>query len=66
MLEIPKKILLDENQQPDAVQVPIAVFEKIEDILENFGLAKLMDEAKDDEVISGDEALHYYASLKRS
>jgi hypothetical protein len=65
MLEIPKKYVLDENQQPDAVQIPISVFEKIEDILENFGLAKLMAEVEDEEVLLGDEALSYYASLKR-
>jgi RelB Antitoxin alpha helical domain len=47
------------------VQIPISVFEKIEDILENFGLAKLMDEVKDEETLSGDAALSYYASLKR-
>lgn len=36
MLDIPKKIVLDENQQPDAVQVPIAVFERIETIYRQF------------------------------
>jgi RelB Antitoxin alpha helical domain len=65
MLEIPKKYVLDENQQPDAVQIPISVFERIEDILENFGLAKLMGEVEDDETLSGDAALSYYATLKR-
>lgn len=64
MLEIHKNYLLDENQQPIAVQIPIAEFEKIEEILEDYGLAQLMDEIKDEEPISKDEALKYYQSLK--
>ena len=42
MLEINKNYLLDRNQKPIAVQIPIAEFEKIEEILENYGLARLM------------------------
>lgn len=42
MLDIPKKYIFDEQQHPFAVQIPIKVFEQIEEILENFGLAKLM------------------------
>ena len=36
----------------------------IEEILKNFGLAKLMQEVEDDELLSGDEAYSYYQSLK--
>ncbi len=36
----------------------------IKEILENFGLAKLMQEVEDDELLSGDEAYWYYQSLK--
>ena len=36
----------------------------IEEILENFGLAKLMQQVEDDELLSGDEAYSYYQSLK--
>lgn len=62
MLEIHKNYILDENQRPIAVQVPIAEFEQIEDILENIGLAKLMEETGDeeDERLSKPEALKYY------
>ena len=35
----------------------------IEEILENFGLSKLMQEVEDDEVLSGDEAYLYYQSF---
>lgn len=64
MLEIHKNYVLGENQQPIAVQISIAEFEKIEKILEDFGLAKLMEEIEDEEPISKDEALRYYQSLK--
>ena len=63
MLEIHKNIVLDENQQPIAVQIPIAEFEKIEEILEDYGLAKLMKESKNEERLSKEEALPYYKFL---
>ena len=64
MLEINKNYLLDKNQKPIAVQIPIAEFEKIEEILENYGLAQLMDETKNDKTFNKEEALNYLASLK--
>ncbi|MFQ4145246.1 hypothetical protein [Chlorogloeopsis sp. ULAP02] len=64
MLEITKNYVMDENQQPIAVQIPIADFEKIEEILENYGLVKLMEESKDEERLSKDEAWKYYQYLK--
>ena len=36
----------------------------IEEILENFVLAKLMQEVEDDELLSGDAAYSYYQSMK--
>lgn len=64
MLEVNKRIVLDENQRPFAVQIPIAEFERIEDIIENYGPSKLMDEAKDDEKLIAADAKDYYRSLK--
>jgi hypothetical protein len=66
MLEIHKNYLYNENQQPIAVQIPIEEFEKIEEILEDYGLAQLMNEVKDEKPLSKDEALKYYQSLKDS
>jgi hypothetical protein len=65
MLDIPKQYVTDENQNPLAVQIPIATFQQIEEILENFGLVKLMEEAEDSERLTGEEALAYYRSLKQ-
>ncbi|MFM7439999.1 MAG: hypothetical protein ACKO2V_15620, partial [Snowella sp.] len=64
MLSIPKQYVLDEEQKHLAVQIPIAVYNQIEEILEDFGLAKLMEEVENDEQLSGDIAYSYYQSLK--
>lgn len=64
MLDIHKNIVLDENQQPIAVQIPIAEFEKIEEILEDYGLAKLIKESENEERLSKGVALNYYRYFK--
>ncbi len=64
MLKIHKNIVLDENQKPVAVQIPLSDFERLEEVIENYGLAKLMGEVKDDERLSIEEAKTYYQSLK--
>lgn len=64
MLKIHKHMVLNENQKPIAVQIPIEDFECLEEIIENYGLAKLMDEEKYDELLSIEDAKSYYRSLK--
>jgi len=66
MLEIHKKIVLDEDQKPFAVQIPIKEFERLEEVVENYGLAKLMDEVEDEERLSLEDAKKYYQSLKKN
>lgn len=51
-----KNYVMDENQQAIAVQIPIADLEKIEQILGNYGLVKLMEESEDEEPLSKDKA----------
>jgi hypothetical protein len=63
-MELHKNIVLDENQQPVAVQIPIAEFHRIEEVIENYGLSKLMDEVSDDKQLSIQEAKAFYRSLK--
>ncbi len=65
MLEIHKNIVFDENQKPIAVQIPIEEFERMEEVIENYGLAKMMDEVADDERLSVQEAKQLYQSLKK-
>lgn len=59
MLDIRKQYVVDENQQPIAVQISIADFEQIEEILEDFALVKLMEAEEDTERLSKAEALGY-------
>ena len=64
MLEIHKKIVLGEDHRPFAVQIPIDEFERLEEVIENYGLSNLMDAVKDEERLSVNEAQQYYKSLK--
>lgn len=66
MIGIHKNIVLDENQNPIAVQIPIKEFERLEEIIENYGLAQLIDEVSDDEQFSLQEAKTFYRSLKQN
>ena len=63
-LEIHKKIVLDENNKPFAVQIPIEEFIRMEEVVENFGLSKLMDEIEEEDVLQAREAQDYYQALK--
>lgn len=64
MLEIHKRYVTNEEMEAIAVQIPIDEFEKIEEVLENFGFVQLMEEADNDEILSKDEAVKYYFALK--
>ena len=64
MLKIHKNIVLNESQKPTAIQIPIKEFEHMEEVIENYGLAKLMDETSGDKRLSVKEAREYYQSLK--
>jgi hypothetical protein len=66
MLEIHKSIVVDENQKPVAIQIPFDEFQRIEEVIENFGLAELMAEGESDERLAGNAAKEYYESLKAS
>ena len=66
MLEINKNYILDNNHKPIAVQIPIDEFEKIEEILENYGLVKLIEEVEHDDTLSEQEALKYLESIKNN
>lgn len=49
MLELNKNYVFDENQNAIAVQIPITEFEKIEEIIEDYGLAQLIEDAIENE-----------------
>ncbi len=66
MLNIHKSIILDESQKPIAVQIPIKEFEHLEEIIENYGLSKLIDDVSHDEKLSVKDAKKHYQSLKQN
>ena len=61
-----KKYITDENNNRLAVEIDIKTFKKIEEILENFGLYRLMQKTEGSEALTIDEAKVYYNSLKKS
>jgi rubrerythrin len=63
MLKIKKKFVTNEANKKIAVQIDIKTFEKIEEILENDGLVKLMQETTDEESLDIEQAKNYYSKL---
>ena len=63
-MKIHKYYVLDENQIPIAVQIPLSGFERLEEAIEDHGLAQLINEVQDEERLTGEDAYNYYRSLK--
>ncbi len=66
MFGLRKNYVMDENQQPIAVQISIDDFQRLEEILEDYGLARLMDQVSEDnrERFSKEEGIAYYRSIE--
>ena len=64
MLNLHPNFLTDEDNNKVAVQLSIKTFKKIEEVLENYSLYKLM-EAEDDKPLELNEAKIYYGKLKK-
>lgn len=60
-----KNYVLDENKKPIAVMLPISEFERLETIIEDYGLSKLIDETINDESLTVNEAKAFYGNLKK-
>jgi len=63
MLKINKEYVTTDDNKRKAVLIDISTFEKIEEIIENYGLGKYMEEIKDEEALSLREAASYYETL---
>jgi len=66
MEELKRTYIVDEQNQRIAVQIDIETFNRIEEILENYALAKLIKETVDDDALKLDEAIPYYESLEKA
>lgn len=65
MLNIKKRYLTNEDNQPIAVQVDIETFEKIEQIIEDYALAQLIEENNPKENLTLEEAKAYYDKMRK-
>ena len=66
MTTIPRKYITDARNQKQAVIIDLETFIRMESIIEDKGLAKFMEEAEEDDTLSGQEAKKYYALFKKS
>ncbi len=66
MLNIKKEYVVADDNQKRAVLIDIETFEKIEEILEEFGLAKYMEKIEEESTLSLEEAKRYYQALEKN
>ena len=66
METIDKKFIIDEHNNKIAVQIPIETFEKIEEVLEDYALFKLIKENEGQEILGLKEAKAYYELLDKT
>ena len=64
-MELQPNYIVDNNNHKIAVQLDIKTYEKVTEALENYALFKFIDENKNDEKLSLEDAKAYYASLKK-
>ena len=64
MTSIPREYIVDSNNQKKAVILDINEFRRMEEIIEQQGLAKLMEEVENEEALPRDQAKKYYDSIK--
>ena len=66
MLDIRRQYIVTDDNKRKAVLIDIKTFEKIEEILESYGLGKYMEEVEDEEALPLGAAKRYYATLEKS
>lgn len=66
MEELKKSYAVDDQNRKVAVQLDIETFNKLEEVLENFALARLMEENGDGDLLELNDALAYYGSLEKA
>ncbi|CDH43554.1 MAG: hypothetical protein IPL59_21910 [Candidatus Competibacteraceae bacterium] len=65
-MQIDRKYIVDENNRKVAVQLDMEIFEKIEEILENYGLVQFMLSDGYEETLDIHQARNYYKSLEKA
>ncbi len=65
-MQIDRKYIVDESNRKIAVQLDMETFEKIEEVLENYGLVQFMLSEESEEVLDFDQAKLYYKNLGKA
>lgn len=65
-MQINRTYVVDENNQRVAVQLDLETFERIEEILENYGFVQFMLSEESEEVLGFEQAKSYYKSLEKA
>ena len=65
MIALNPNYVTDSGNKKVAVQLTIKTYEKIEEVLENYGLYNLMNEGPKEKALKLDEAKAYYKKLKK-
>ncbi len=65
MINIKRQYIITDNDRKIGVVLDIETFEKIEELLEDCGLALSMEEVEEEESLSLNEAQRCYAQMKK-
>ena len=65
-MEIKRSYVVDDENHKITVQLDIETFEKIEEIMENYGLAQLMTDEEEDEALEIQQARDFYEALEKA
>ena len=65
MINIKRQYIITDNDRKIGVVLDIETFEKIEELLEDCGLALSMEEVEEEESLSLNEAQRRYAQMKK-
>lgn len=61
--DIKRQYIVADNDRRIGVLLDIETFERIEELLENCGLARYMEEVEEEKTLSLDEARQHYAQM---
>jgi len=66
MLAIKKEYIITENNKKKAVLIDLETFNKMEELIEDYGLGKFMDEVKSERNLTLKDAKKQYQAMKKS
>jgi PHD/YefM family antitoxin component YafN of YafNO toxin-antitoxin module len=65
MLPIKKEYIVTANNKKKAVLIDLETFNKIEELIEDYGLGKFMNEAENEQNLSLTDAKKQYQAMKK-